>query len=149
MGRESGKTGISVIVPFLNEEEGILLFCETVDAYAAGLDFPVELVFVNDGSTDRGAEMLKTYRFQHIENAQLINLSKNFGSHCAMPRDSSGPTVACLCQHPSPTTRHPHPFPRRNRPSATRNRTRCHHRHPLHTPLHPITRQRPVRCDHL
>ena len=74
---------------------------------------------------------------------------KNLGSHCAMPRDSSGPTVACLCQHPSPTTRHPHPFSRRNRPSATRNRTRCHHRHPLHTPLHPITRQRPVRCDHL
>ena len=84
MGRENGKTGISVIVPFLNEEEGILLFCETVDAYAAGLDFPVELVFVNDGSTDRGAEMLKTYRFQHIENAQLINLSKNFGSHAAI-----------------------------------------------------------------
>ena len=81
---EKVKAGISVVVPFLNEEEGIRLFCETADEYAGGLDFPVELVFVNDGSTDRSAEILAEYSFRNIEQAQLVNLSKNFGSHAAI-----------------------------------------------------------------
>ncbi len=84
MKAEKAKAGISVVVPFLNEEDGIRLFCETVDEYAAGLDFPVELVFVNDGSTDRSAEILAEYSFRNIEQAQLINLSRNFGSHAAI-----------------------------------------------------------------
>ena len=84
MKTEQAKTGVSVVVPFLNEEEGIRLFCETVDEYAGGLDFPVELIFVNDGSTDRSAEILAEYRFRNIEQAQLINLSRNFGSHAAI-----------------------------------------------------------------
>ena len=78
------KAGMSVIVPFLNEEEGILLFCETVDEFAGGLGFPLELVFVNDGSTDRSAEILAGYRFRNIGKAQLVNLSKNYGSHAAI-----------------------------------------------------------------
>lgn len=76
--------GVSVIVPFLNEEEGIRLFCETVDQYAAELDFPVELVFVNDGSTDRTESLLTEYVFRHVHQAQLISLSKNYGSHAAI-----------------------------------------------------------------
>ena len=52
------REGVSVIVPFLNEEDGIQLFCKTVDRYAGTLEFPVELVFVNDGSTDRTEEIL-------------------------------------------------------------------------------------------
>lgn len=84
MKAEKANEGISVVVPFLNEEDGIRLFCETVDEYAAGLDFPVELVFVNDGSTDRSAEILAEYSFRNIEQAQLISLSRNFGSHAAI-----------------------------------------------------------------
>ena len=78
------KEGVSVIVPFLNEEDGIRLFCETVDRYAGTLEFPVELVFVNDGSTDRTEEILGEYVFEHIEKARLVSLSKNFGSHAAI-----------------------------------------------------------------
>lgn len=78
-----GQEGISVVVPFLNEEETIPIFCETIDAYVAKLDFPVELVFVNDGSTDESVQILENYQFQHIEKAKLINLSQNYGSHAA------------------------------------------------------------------
>lgn len=78
-----GQEGISVVVPFLNEEETISLFCETIDAYAVKLDFPVELVFVNDGSTDQSVQILENYQFQNIEKAKLINLSQNYGSHAA------------------------------------------------------------------
>lgn len=76
--------GMSVIVPFLNEEDGIRLFCETIDEYAKTLTFPIELVFVNDGSTDRTEEILSGYRFEHVEKARLISLSKNYGSHAAI-----------------------------------------------------------------
>lgn len=76
--------GISVIVPFLNEEEGILVFCDTLDRYAETLEFPLELVFVNDGSTDRSEELLGSYVFKNISSAQLVSFSRNFGSHAAI-----------------------------------------------------------------
>ena len=76
--------GLSIIVPFLNEEEGILQFCEAIDKHSITLDFPIELVFVNDGSTDTTVEKLKTYCFSNIKNVKLVDLSKNYGSHAAI-----------------------------------------------------------------
>ena len=84
MTKNESYEGISVVVPFLNEEEGILLFCETIDQFAGTLAFPLELVFVDDGSTDRSADLLRGYEFHHIASAQLISFSKNFGSHAAI-----------------------------------------------------------------
>lgn len=81
---QTAEEGISVVVPFLNEEEGILLFCETLDRFAKTLNFPLELVFVDDGSTDRSVEILQQYRFECIEAARLVSFSKNFGSHAAI-----------------------------------------------------------------
>lgn len=78
------KMGMSLIVPFLNEEEGIVRFCEELDSYVASLDFAVEIVFVNDGSTDGTVEKILNYSFANIELARIINLSKNFGSHAAI-----------------------------------------------------------------
>ena len=78
------REGISVVVPFLNEEEGISLFCKTLDAYAAELDFPLELVFVDDGSTDRSVAILEQEVFSNIASAQLVSFSRNFGSHAAI-----------------------------------------------------------------
>ena len=76
--------GLSVIVPFLNEEEAIPIFCKTVDEYVRQLDFPVQLVFVNDGSTDSSLDILLNYKFENIYGAKVINLSKNFGVHPAV-----------------------------------------------------------------
>jgi len=82
--KEIQNDGMSVVVPFLNEEDGIILFCETLDQYAAGLVFPLELVFVDDGSTDRSVELLSSYEFRNIRSVQLVSFSKNFGSHAAI-----------------------------------------------------------------
>lgn len=76
--------GISVVVPFLNEEEGILKFCDVIDDYAENLKVSLELIFVDDGSTDSSVEILKKYTFQDIKKVKLVSFSKNFGSHAAI-----------------------------------------------------------------
>ena len=76
--------GLSIIVPFLNEEDGIELFCSTLDDHASKLSFPLELVFVDDGSTDRSVEILGKYSFKNIKRAKLVQFSRNFGSHAAI-----------------------------------------------------------------
>lgn len=77
------QSGISVVVPFLNEEKTIPIFCETMDSYVSTLPFEIEFIFVNDGSTDASLELLKNFEFKNIKKAKIINLSKNFGSHAA------------------------------------------------------------------
>ena len=76
--------GISIVVPFLNEAAGIEKFCKVIDEYAGKLSFPIELVFVDDGSTDNTVERIDAYSFQYIQLVRLLQLSKNFGAHAAL-----------------------------------------------------------------
>ncbi len=79
-----GKDGITVIVPFLNEEEALPIFCKTMDDYVRTLNFPVELVFIDDGSCDGSVEIVRGYEFQNVASAKLLVLSRNFGFHSAV-----------------------------------------------------------------
>ncbi len=76
--------GMSLIVPFLNEADGIEIFCREIDSYASQLSFDVELVFVNDGSVDETVEKIEKYDFQNVRIVRIVELSKNFGSHAAI-----------------------------------------------------------------
>ena len=67
--------GLSIVVPFLNEEDGIELFCSTLDDHASKLSFPLELVFVDDGSTDRSVEILgerSSFSFRAISDLMRL-----------------------------------------------------------------------------
>ena len=77
------KPEISVIIPFLNEEENLPLICDALEEYVPTLGVPVEVVFVNDGSTDGSREWLQQAEF-HNFSAKLVNLSRNYGSHPAV-----------------------------------------------------------------
>lgn len=81
---ESEKNGISIVVPYLNETEGILSFCQSMDSYASGISFAIELIFVDDGSTDDTSNKVCNYEFQNVKKVKLIKFSKNFGSHAAI-----------------------------------------------------------------
>lgn len=76
--------GISVVVPFLDEAEGIEIFCAVLDEYACKVNFPVEVVFVDDGSTDATCDILCKYQFRNVAGKKLVRLSKNCGSHAAI-----------------------------------------------------------------
>ncbi len=75
---------VSIIVPFLNEADTVSLFCKTLDEYRAGKDINIELVFVDDGSTDNTVELLRAYTFSNIDKVKIVQLSKNYGSHAAV-----------------------------------------------------------------
>lgn len=76
--------GMSIIVPFLNEEDGILLFCKKIDEFSASLLFDIELVFVNDGSIDKTENLIREYPFLNVKKVKIIAFSRNFGSHAAI-----------------------------------------------------------------
>lgn len=78
------RNGISVIVPFLNEEKGLEKFCKTIDDYAATLEFLLEIIFVDDGSLDSSANIIERFSFRNINRVKLVKLSRNFGSHAAI-----------------------------------------------------------------
>lgn len=75
---------ISIIIPFLNEEEAIPSLLEALNQYLKSVtDYKAEVIFVNDGSTDHSLEIVKQgapYPFE----AKIISLSKKFGSHAAL-----------------------------------------------------------------
>ncbi len=76
--------GMSVIVPFLNEEESIVAFCDAFDNYVEEISFPVELIFVDDGSTDNTDILLKSYSFKSVKEAKVIHFTRSFGAQAAI-----------------------------------------------------------------
>jgi glycosyltransferase involved in cell wall biosynthesis len=73
----------SVIVPALDEEETLPAFYERVVPILDGLFSQWNLIFVDDGSTDRTFHMLREMR-ERDPRVQAVRLSRNFGSHVAI-----------------------------------------------------------------
>ncbi|WP_223489075.1 glycosyltransferase family 2 protein [Pseudomonas sp. A-RE-19] len=74
---------VSLIVPVFNEEQAISLFYQAVRRELKLDPCEVEIVFINDGSTDRTAEQAKALA-QVDEQVLLINFSRNFGKEPAL-----------------------------------------------------------------
>lgn len=74
---------VSLIVPVFNEEQAIDLFYRAVRRELKLDDTDVEIVFINDGSTDDTAERAAALA-QADEQVMLINFSRNFGKEPAL-----------------------------------------------------------------
>ena len=83
--RERGRSAqvISVIVPVFNEEEVLPVFHSRLAAVLVGLPLPTEVIYVNDGSTDRSITILRDLRARDRRIA-IIDLSRNFGKELAL-----------------------------------------------------------------
>lgn len=77
------KTEISVVIPFLNEEENLPIITAALEKYVQALSIPIEVIFVDDGSTDNSVNYLKQTTFVNF-TARLIRLSRNYGAHPAV-----------------------------------------------------------------
>lgn len=75
---------LSVVVPIFNEEEGMpALFARLYPALDA-LGVPYELIFVNDGSRDRSAALLRQQFERRPDVTRVVVLANNYGQHPAI-----------------------------------------------------------------
>ncbi|HME88453.1 MAG TPA: glycosyltransferase family 2 protein [Chthoniobacterales bacterium] len=68
---------VSVVVPVFNEEENMSILQSELRAALAGSDY--EIVFVDDGSTDRSAE-----KIEPAPNVRIVRFEKNTGQSAAL-----------------------------------------------------------------
>ena len=96
---------MSVVVSVYNEEAALEEFYQTAEPIFAGLPWDYELVFVNDGSADRSAEILAGFAAQN-PRVKVIEFSRNFGHEAAMIAGidyARGDGIVCMdadLQHP-------------------------------------------------
>jgi len=75
---------ISIIIPFLNEEDNIPFLTESLNEFCSKRkQLSFEVIFVDDGSEDNSIELLAKLKYEYY-NAKLIKLSKTFGAHAAL-----------------------------------------------------------------
>lgn len=65
-------TYLSVIIPCYNEEENIEIFYNEIKVALGKLINKTELIFVNDGSTDKTLESLKKVYETHEYNVKIM-----------------------------------------------------------------------------
>ncbi len=68
------KFGLSVVVPLLNEEENVAKLHQEIMEVLSKTDWKFEIIFVNDGSSDKTLE-----NCQKLTPLKIIDFRKNFG----------------------------------------------------------------------
>jgi len=79
----NGKVELSVIVPVFNELENLAPLVRALSEVLDGTGTEYELVFVDDGSTDGGAEFLAGLALRN-PRLKLVEFRRNFGQTAAM-----------------------------------------------------------------
>ena len=69
---------LSIVVPVYNEEENIANFYKAVTDVMSGLTYDYELIFVDDGSSDSSAMILREIAFND-KHVKVLLLARNFG----------------------------------------------------------------------
>ena len=75
---------LSVVIPVYNEEESLPLLLGRLYPALDALGVAYEVLFVNDGSTDRSAALLREQFERRPEVTRVILFSGNFGQHMAI-----------------------------------------------------------------
>lgn len=84
----------SVIVPVFNEEKNLPSLHQEITSVMKKLKKPYEIIFVDDGSTDKSFDVMKT-----LKPLKIIRLRKNFGQSSALDagiKNSSGKIIFTL-----------------------------------------------------
>jgi glycosyltransferase involved in cell wall biosynthesis len=74
---------LSIVVPVYNEEGNLESFLQSVLAVMERENFRYEIIFVNDGSTDRSSEILTSFAQRQVQ-CKVIHFRRNFGQTAAM-----------------------------------------------------------------
>ena len=74
---------ISVVVPLFNEEESLPELYAWIERVMQANGFSFEVIFVNDGSTDRSWEVIEKLKSQS-EHVRGIKFRRNYGKSPAL-----------------------------------------------------------------
>ncbi len=74
---------ISVVLPVFNEEENLQELYDKLSAVLVKLERTYELIFVDDGSTDNSAALLKEINHKD-EKVKIVRLKRNFGQTASL-----------------------------------------------------------------
>src|SRR5271156_86873 len=87
---------VSIIIPCYNEEE-VLLACHSrlLQVFAGYDDTQFELIYVNDGSSDRTEELLR-YLHDAYSHTRVVMLSRNFGHQAAVTAGLTAASGQCV-----------------------------------------------------
>ena len=102
---------VSVIVPFLNEEQVLPMFVRALQPQLDALGRKYEVIFVDDGSSDGGPDLLLLELTPQWPQVRLIRLTRNFGHMAALTAGleaARGQFVASMdsdLQHPPESLR--------------------------------------------
>ena len=75
---------ISVVVPVMNEEQNVRPLYEKLSAQLNALGQHYEIIFVDDGSTDKTFLALKALHAEHAGTVRVIRFRRNFGKTPAL-----------------------------------------------------------------
>ena len=75
---------ISVVIPVYNEEAGLATLFSRLYPALDALGQPYEIIFINDGSTDRSAALLREQFQARPDTTRVILFKGNFGQHMAI-----------------------------------------------------------------
>src|SRR5665648_89634 len=75
---------ISVVIPVFNEEDNLQELGERLVRTLTAMGRPYEIIFVDDGSTDRSWELLADLNRQYPQNIRALQFHRNFGQHQAI-----------------------------------------------------------------
>jgi len=75
---------LSVVIPVYNEEQGLAALFARLYPALDGLRIPYEVIFVDDGSRDRSAAILREQFQQRPDVTRVILFNGNFGQHMAI-----------------------------------------------------------------
>ncbi len=75
---------ISVVVPIFNEEESLEKFFSRLYDVLETLNKSYEIIFINDGSQDRSAELLNNLFKKHKDKIRIIEFNNNYGQYIAI-----------------------------------------------------------------
>ena len=75
---------ISVVIPVYNEEEGLATLFSRLYSALDKLQRTYEIIFINDGSTDRSAALLREQFQARPDVTRVILFNGNYGQHMAI-----------------------------------------------------------------
>lgn len=75
---------LSIVIPLLNEEESLPELTDWIKRVMVENGFSYEILYIDDGSTDRSWEIITTLRSKDPEHIKGIKFQRNYGKSAAL-----------------------------------------------------------------